>query len=60
MLNEGLLTQEQHTGLMSSYTNMKSELSVKEGMLHDNDTNSLNVSTGNKYAMKSRSNITLL
>lgn len=39
---------------------MKSELSVKEGMLHDTDTNSLNVTANNKYAMKSRSNITLL
>lgn len=46
--------------MLSSYTNMKSELSVKESMLHDTETNSLNMAAGNKYAMKSRSNITLL
>ena len=46
--------------MMSSYTNMKSELSVKESMLQDTETNSLNMAAGNKYAMKSRSNITLL
>ena len=45
---------------MSSYGNVKSELSVKEGGLQENETNSLSVSANNKYAMKSRSNITLL
>ena len=60
MLNEGLLGQEQSSALMSSYGNMKSELSVKEGGLQENETNSLSVSANNKYAMKSRSNITLL
>jgi len=46
--------------MVCSYSNMKSELSVKESMLQDTETNSLNVAAGNKYAMKSRSNITLL
>ena len=60
VLNDGLLGQEPtNTAMMNSYTNMKSELSVKEGT-HQDETNSLNVTTTNKYSMKSRSNITLL
>ena len=59
VLNEGLLGQEQPNAMMSSFTNMNSELSVKEGIIQDTDTNSLNP-INNKYAIKSRSNITLL
>ena len=59
VLNEGLLAAEGANAMVSSYTNMKSELSVKESMLPD-EANSLNVAAHNKYAMKSRSNITLL
>ena len=58
-MNDGILgSQEQSNAMMSSYTNMKSELSVKEGV--DTETNCLNVGANNKYAMKSRSNINLL
>ena len=47
--------------MLSSYTNMKSELSIKDDQIKDNETNSLNLATSNsKFAMKSRSNITLI
>lgn len=59
-MNDGLAAAEDSHGMVNSYTNMKSELSVKENMLQDNETNSLNVAVNNKYAIKSRSNITLL
>ena len=59
VLNEGLC-EKQPKVMMSSYTHMKSELSEKEGILHDTDTNSGDAAVNNKYAVKSRSNITLL
>lgn len=46
--------------MMSSYTNMKSEISEKECNLKDDDSSSVNGAVNSKYAMKSRSNITLL
>ena len=39
---------------------VKSELSVKEDHNKDSDLNSLNVGANSKFAMKSRSNITLI
>ena len=53
VLNEGLV-EKPGKGMISSYTNMK-----EEGILHDSETNSGDHGQ-NKYAMKSRSNITLL
>lgn len=61
VLNDGLLAQDKAQGMLSSYTNMKSELSIKDDQIKDNETNSLNLATSNsKFAMKSRSNITLI
>lgn len=60
VLNDGLLAQDKAQGMLSSYANMKSELSVKDDQAKDNETNSLNIGASNKYAMKSRSNITLM
>ena len=46
--------------MLGGYTNVKSELSVKEDLVKDTETNSLSMAANNKYAMKSRSNITLI
>jgi hypothetical protein len=59
-LNEGLLGQDKVQGMLGGYTNVKSELSVKEDLVKDTETNSLSMAANNKYAMKSRSNITLI